>query len=156
MCQSCGRWIGSRSARPRVARIARAMRGAAHPSSIYRAIVVAGAPQPRTVHCAAYPHASNWISAAAAPIVAKKRGGTSCCLLHREQVPFFGYSLQGVQATIGEFDAGACDEVFDRTGNYYFIWIGRRRDARSDVYGDASDVAADQLAFARMQPGSDL
>jgi hypothetical protein len=39
-------------------------------------------------------------------------------LLHDEQAPLAGNSLQGVQAMIAEFDAGARDEILDRTGNH--------------------------------------
>ena len=39
-------------------------------------------------------------------------------LVHGKQAPFAGNAFQGVQAVIDEFDAGARDEILDRTGDH--------------------------------------
>jgi hypothetical protein len=64
--------------------------------------------------------------------------------VHGKQAPFAGNAFQGVQAVIDEFDAGARDEILDRTGDRHFIRMSGRRHSRSNIElrhrgGDAAE-----------------
>jgi hypothetical protein len=56
-----------------------------------------------------------------------------------KHLPGFGNALQGVQAEILEFNAGASDQILDRARDEY-VCAPEVRDPRCDVHGNASDV----------------
>ena len=55
-------------------------------------------------------------------------------------------------ATVVELDTGADDEVLDGARDEYLAWSGQRRDSRSDVHGEASDVVRQDLDLADVKP----
>ena len=49
-----------------------------------------------------------------------------------------------------------CDEIAHRARDQDLAGLGRRRDPRADVNGDAAEVVADELALARVDAGPEL
>src|SRR3990170_2515242 len=75
---------------------------------------------------------------------------------HPVQAPAVGDALQLVPAGILEHEARAGHEILHRLGHEHLARSGERPDAGADVDGDATDVVAPPLDFARVQPSSDL
>src|SRR3954453_13636005 len=62
-----------------------------------------------------------------------------------EKLPGARNAFEFVVASVGEFDAGAGDEVDDRGRDEGLAGIGERGDSSGDVDADAGDVVADEL-----------
>src|SRR5262245_23395104 len=68
-----------------------------------------------------------------------------------EERPFTGQSFEHVRAALFESDPRACHKVFDGIRDEHFSGPRRRRDARADVDGDATDLVAEHFALTRME-----
>jgi hypothetical protein len=70
--------------------------------------------------------------------------------------PAIGHALQLVLADVLERQPAPGDEVFDGLGHQDFGGAGQAAHAGSDVDGDASDLAVNDIALAGVEPGADL
>src|SRR6266496_2083359 len=70
--------------------------------------------------------------------------------------PAIGQALQLVLADVLERQSAPGDEVLDRLGHQDFGGAGQTAHAGSDVDGDASDLAVNDIALAGVDPGADL
>lgn len=74
----------------------------------------------------------------------------------REEHPLGWHTLQLPLSTIHEVDVGAQDKIFDGSGDQNLSRSGERAHPSSDVYREASEVLAPNLALASVQTYSQL
>jgi hypothetical protein len=74
----------------------------------------------------------------------------------RKYTPFAGDTLERLNAAVTETQPGAGDQVLYGARYKNLACTGKRRNARADVNGDAADIISDHLAFAGMEPGTNL
>ena len=72
------------------------------------------------------------------------------------ETPFAWYALELDGAALLEGDARPRDEIPDRARDEHLAGLGLGGDPRTDVYGDATDLLLQKLAFARVQSGPNL
>src|SRR5918911_957838 len=70
--------------------------------------------------------------------------------------PPLAHALKRMLATVLEVDSRSGDEVAHGRGDEDLARPRKRRDARAGVDGDAGDLVAEQLAFARVEPGANV
>jgi hypothetical protein len=72
----------------------------------------------------------------------------------REQIPSSRQALRRLRTSLGEFQAGASDEIRDHSGNKNLARRSMRHDASRGVHGDAADIQTSQFDLAGMQTGA--
>src|SRR5262245_3491137 len=74
----------------------------------------------------------------------------------RVHVPLAGHAFELVPSTVLEGDPGPGDEVLHGLRHEHLVRARKARDASAGVDGEPGDLAADELAFARVHTGPDL
>src|SRR5262245_20984211 len=82
--------------------------------------------------------------------------GRPTSLIHREQLPRAGHTLQLVLPARRERDAGSGHEVDHRARNQYFTGIGVRLDARGQMHCNAGNIVTSPFDLARVQPDTNV
>ncbi len=55
-------------------------------------------------------------------------------------MPLAGYNLERLLASVLELDAGACDQILDRSGNENLTRLSECGESRSDVHRQTSEL----------------
>ena len=72
------------------------------------------------------------------------------------QPPFVRNALEHCCPAFAEPKARAGYQILDRARDEHLAWLGPLRDSRSNVHGDPSDLAVDDLALTGVQTCADL
>jgi hypothetical protein len=77
-------------------------------------------------------------------------------LLNHEQPPIIRDALKAMRSAIAELQAGACNQVLDRTRNKHLARLSEVGHAATDMHRDPCYVVSYQLAFSGMQANANL
>src|SRR5471030_2856068 len=71
-------------------------------------------------------------------------------------MPFTRNTLEWPNAAVGETQPGAGHEILYCARDQNLASTGKRRDARTDMDGDAANIVAHHFALAGMEPGANV
>src|SRR3954451_17985543 len=77
-------------------------------------------------------------------------------MFNSKDLPRLGHALENMRPAIGEVDARAEHEHLDRGRHEHFAGACQRRDARTDVDSETSDVSCAPLHLARVEASTNL